>query len=254
MRRVLADNAVVFYASDTITAIGVRHGFSTRLGGVSGGAVESLNFGLDHDTAENVESNFARLLSAVGVSGPRYAVRQVHGSDIADVACDAAGCDADAIICDRADRAVVIRTADCAAVLLASGDGGTIAAVHAGWRGVVAEVISAAAAAMRKRGAPATHAAVFPCISAANYEVGPEVWSEFAARGLPHERALGTDRGRVDVAGACAAQLRAAGVGEVEVSGICTFGARDEFFSHRRDHGITGRMALVASPAVRRRA
>lgn len=249
----IASDGVVFYRSGLLHALGVRHGFSTRIGGVSTGVYASLNLGNPSDATErdpdaNVAENYRRLSAASGVPNVRDWANQVHGCGVLDAHAGQpfeVGRPADAIVSDDPTRAACVRTADCAAVLIASAGGRVIAAIHAGWRGVVAGVIPAAIEAMRRRGAEPVAGAVFPCISGPNFEVGPEVVEQFRALNLP-ARLVEGGKGRADVEAACVDQLRRAGVRDVEASGLCTYAREDEFFSHRRERGRTGRLALVA--------
>jgi YfiH family protein len=159
---------------------------------------------------------------------------------------------------------LAVRVADCAPVLLASRDGRIVAAVHAGWRGVVAGVVPAAIEAMRGLGAAEIVAAVGPCIGQDAFEVGPEVVAEFrrvfGARadsgtnpgpGRPGSPSVAlvrpgrADRSHVDLAAAILPQLNDAGVAEVDLGGRCTVSEPEWFFSHRRDGVRSGRMAAV---------
>lgn len=210
---------------------GISIAFTTREGGASAGPFSSLNLSERvGDDAAAVESNRAKIAAAVEAprDGLRFA-RQVHGNGVAE--CDPAIADvgdADALV--ARDRGLVagVLTADCVPVLLWGPEG--VAAVHAGWRGVVAGAVDAA---MGRLGA--VHAAwVGPSIHACCYEVGPEVTSAFESQGLPI-----TDPWHVDPARAVIAQLRRAGVERVAASGLCT-SCDPRFFSHRRDK-VTGR-------------
>jgi YfiH family protein len=259
MQRVVHESGVVYYRSERLMALGVRHGFSTRLGGVSQGRFSTLNLGNPlncpaPDPESNLERNYHRLSVAAGLSTQRVAVHQVHGNAVLRLAKGEpapASVQADAIVSDDPFRCVSIRTADCAAVLLASAGGRVIGAVHAGWRGVVAGVVTEAARAMADRGAPAVAAAVFPCISFPQFEVGLDVVDAFRRLGLPAYVIGNTGKGRAGVAEGCVMQLEHSGVPRqhIDVSTACTFSNPSDFFSHRRDGAVTGRMALLALPA-----
>lgn len=247
----------------------VPHGFSTRVGGVSRGVFGSLNFGnpgelppgVERDSKANIDENFRRVLEVVGAPGRRVLqVHQVHGDGVvlirrSDASPD--GVKADAIVTDDPRAMACVRVADCAPVLLASGDGRIVAAAHAGWRGVVAGVVPRAIDVMRKVGAEEIHAAIGPCISMQAFEVGPEVIEAFAQRfstecvrraTAPEAAALG--KGYVDVPRAIVEQLRGAGVSRVDVLARCSVREPEAFFSHRRDRGITGRMIGIVGPRV----
>jgi polyphenol oxidase len=125
-----------------------------------------------------------------------------------------------------------------------------VAAIHAGWRGVIAGVVPAALSAFRSLGAAPAHAAIGPCIGPDAFEVGPEVLAEF-------RRVLGVDapprprhdgKGCVDLKRALQSQLRAGGVDHIDIVPGCTFSSPERFYSHRRDRGITGRMIGIITP------
>ncbi len=263
LTRHTADLGVVFYRSPQLAAAGVGHAFSTRLGGVSRPPFDSLNFGSPAgatDPAEHIAENHARLAAAAGLVGrqPQW-VWQVHGCGVAVVGPGPFenARQADAVVTARVDRSVSVRSADCCPVLLATADGRAVAAAHAGWRGAVAGVAAAAVAELcRAAGASPGDvvAAVGPCISAAAFEVGPEVLAAFAERfGDDTVRRDGpAGKGHADLPEAVRRSLLAAGVraDRIDTTDRCSFGHADEFFSHRRDHGLTGRMAAVIGVAA----
>jgi len=263
LQRQTSSEGVVYYTSPVLSAAGVPHAFSTRLGGVSAAPFDSLNLGNpsgcdEHDPADNVRANEQRLLRAAGGGGREFCrVHQVHGRAVARAQRGKAFDfheKADAIISDDPARALSVRVADCVPVLLATGDGRVVAAVHAGWRGVVAGVVPTAIQAMSDMGHLSLvtgHllAAIGPSISGEAFEVGPEVVEIFSGlfdgtavyRRLPHGKAL------IDLRRLLYLQLLNEGVepGHIDVTDRCTYRDSREFFSHRREHGITGRMAAV---------
>lgn len=246
---------------------GVRHAFSTRLGGVSTGPFASLNLGnpngqAQQDEKSNLAMNYRRLLEAAGLD-PYISlcrVHQVHGGAVvrlsADVEHDPHAM-ADAIVSDDPTRAISVRVADCVPVLLASRDGRVVGAVHAGWRGVVAGVVGAAVKTMTTEfdgcADPAgIVAAIGPCIGVDAFEVGPEVVAEFAqvfsgADLATIVRPGNQDRRQIDLREALMRQLLKAGVqaSSIDSSDRCTYRDADEFFSHRRENGLTGRMVGI---------
>lgn len=254
-------------AAPALAGIGVPHGFSTRAGGVSAGPFASLNFGNPgglepsrRDPPANIAENFRRVLASLGTPGRRIVqVHQVHGATVHAVRRGEpdhpgpADTHADAIVTDDPARLVAVRVADCAPVLLASRDGRVVAAVHAGWRGVVAGVLPATIRVMREAfGAGDLRAAIGPCIGMERFQVGPEVAREFEALFGRDERIVRDDLGApgkhlVSLRAALERQARAAGVGIVEQIGGCT-ASEARFFSHRRDAGVTGRMVAIIGP------
>lgn len=240
------------------------HGFSTRNGGVSTGMFSTLNFGNPGDLLEgrdspaNIRANFQRVLNAVGIAERQIIqVHQVHGNLVHIVKAghsvnpETPDIKADAIVTNDPRFVVAVRVADCAPILLESTDGSIVAAVHAGWRGAVSGVLTAAVEAMRELGATEIHAAIGPCIGAAAFEVGPEVLVAFdmrfgADRGIT--AAHPTGKGAVNLKRALEIELANAGVKHVETLANCTVSEPQVFFSHRRDRGLTGRMIGFIGP------
>jgi len=224
---------------------GVRHGFFTRRGGVSGGIYESLNCGPGSaDDPEAVRENRRRALRALGLPADALAtLHQVHSPEavVADTAWEApARPRADAVVTRRPDLAVGVLTADCAPVLLADVDAGVVAAAHAGWRGALAGVLGACVGRMEGEGADRRRiaAAVGPCIGPDSYAVSPDFIAPFREADPANTRffrALPTGDGHLfDLAGFVAATLSALGVGGVAALGGDTLTDERRFFSHRR--------------------
>ncbi len=227
----------------TAALASVPHGFFGRSGGVSTGAVASLNCGLGSgDDPAAVETNRRRAADAILADAPLASVHQVH-SPVAVVVREAAEHGdrphADALVTDRPGLLLGIVTADCAPVLLADAEAGVVAAVHAGWRGATAGVSDQAIAAMIGLGARVDRiaAAVGPCIARASYEVD----RAFADRLLADEGGNDTflsdgPRGRphFDLEAYVVARLAAAGVRRIEALGLDTYALDNRYFSYRR--------------------
>jgi YfiH family protein len=236
----------------TIGLPGARAVFTTRRGGVSTGPYESLNLGwLTDDQQEAVTENRRRVGDAHGLELAWG--RQVHGTQVERRASgnlelgiglgEAAQADGQAT--STPGVAPMVLTADCLAIVIA--DGGAVAVVHAGWRGLAGGVIAEGIRAVRelsddRDGRDALTAAIGPGAGVCCYEAGGEVHAEFTAYGD------GVRRGRnLDLKAIAAAQLHAAGVQTVHDVGLCTICADPElFFSHRRYKGVTGRQAAIA--------
>jgi YfiH family protein len=217
--------------------------FSSRHGGVSTGPFASLNLGvLTDDDPGAVAVNRARLCERAGVPWARVAFgRQVHGGAVRRVAAagpPSQGADEDGQATARDDVAALVFTADCLPVALVA-DGG-VAMLHGGWRGLDAGIVAEGVAALRGLGVSGEIAAALgPAARGCCYEVGEEVHERFAAYGArAGERNLALDV-------VATAQLRDAGVADVHDTGLCTI-CDDRFFSHRRDHGATGRQGGMA--------
>ncbi len=151
--------------------------------------------------------------------------------------------EADAAVTATPGVPLVVQTADCAPLVLASDD--AVAVVHAGWPGLVAGVIPRAVERLRAVGARDVRAVLGPCIHACCYEFGREDLDRVVAA-LDETIEARTSWGALalDIPKAVARALERAGVGDLEDVDVCTF-TSPEHFSHRRD-GATGRQALVA--------
>ncbi len=179
---------------------------------------------------------------------PVVRLRQVHGNQVISVDGLAPGLhaeiEADALVVHRGAVAAVA-TADCVPILLVDPRGGWAAAVHAGWRGTVADVVSATVAAARAEGIAARdlHAALGPSIGPCCYEVGQEVASAFGDRGLSVIRARGEGRFYVDLRGCNRSLLSSAGLlpARIRAYGPCTRCRSDLYHSYRSDRGGAGR-------------
>jgi YfiH family protein len=136
---------------------------------------------------------------------------------------------------------MLLLTADCMPIAIARGDGGApaLGILHAGWRGLLAGIV---ATGVRALGARRLAAAIGPSIGPCCYEVGDEV-------ATPFREAFGEDvvrDGKLDLWTSAERALRAAGVEHVERFDLCTACSAERFFSHRRDHGKTGRQGVIA--------
>ncbi|HVF52792.1 MAG TPA: polyphenol oxidase family protein [Actinomycetota bacterium] len=211
--------------------------FTSRGGGKSSGSYESLNLGdLVGDDPGLVGANRELVADAIGARpGTVSYLRQVHGCGVVEAESGDAlpAREADAVIVRAQGVWGAVLTADCVPVVVEGVAG--MAAIHAGWRGLVAGVIEAAVAEV---GAPRS-AWIGPSIEACCYEVGPEVIDAFRARALPVH---GDDR--LSPSAAVAVVLRRSGVPDIARAGICT-SCDDGYFSYRRD-GVTGRQGAFA--------
>jgi YfiH family protein len=236
-----------FYLAGEHVAIdlpGARALFTTRRGGCSSGPYASLNLGRwTDDEPEAVERNRASLQEELGV---QFAYgRQVHGARVRTVA-EGSG---EQSVPEKADGQAtaaagvgpMVLTADC--LPIAVGGEGAVAMLHAGWRGLAGGVVAEGVRAVLELGARGPlAAAIGPGAGPCCYEVGEEVHARFAAAHGDSVR-----RGRnLDLNAIARHELERAGVHEIHDSRLCTICSAQLFFSHRRDHGITGRQAGIA--------
>jgi polyphenol oxidase len=254
-----------YLRSELLSSAGFTHAFFTRRGGVSSGAFASLNLSLDvGDRPDDVAENQRRIARVLGVAEDRvYVPRQVHERGLVVVdgrasAAEIASQPADAVISDGPGLACGVRTADCVPLLMACVETRRVAAVHAGWRGVVKGVARAAIEALLARGSRPEHllVAIGPHISAAAFEVGEDVARELRAAS---DMALGVtaiegQRPHAALGQILRNQLVALGVpnGHIDAVPGCTFTDEHEFFSYRRDGKRSGRQlsAIVSQTSA----
>jgi len=168
---------------------GARAAVTARAGGVSEGPYASLNLSLTAgDDPARVRENRRRLAAAVGADPAHFVfARQVHGAGVRIVGpanrgsgaltVDDAIPDTDALVTASPGVVLAILTADCVPIVLHDPVAGVLACVHAGCRGTVARVCTAAVAAMTTLGSRPQDviAGLGPAAAPARYQVGPDV-------------------------------------------------------------------------------
>ena len=228
--------------SPNLTRPGIAHGFFGREGGVSGGLYASLNCGPgSRDDAAAVTENRRRIADALSSGTALISLSQVHSPIVHTLnSAPAQRLEGDAMVTATPGLGLGILTADCAPVLLADGEARVIGAAHAGWKGALGGVLEATLEAMEKLGADRNRiaAAIGPCISQANYEVGWDFRDRFLELGLRQRKFfIPSDKEghyRFDLEDYAASRLTAAGVTSVQKLGVCTYPAENGFFSFRR--------------------
>jgi YfiH family protein len=207
------------YTSDLLARLPfVRHGFASR-------------------RAESWPGDYTR-------------VRQVHSAEVAIADQQTVRPEkADAIVTAVTGRWVGVRTADCVPLLTADRRGRAVAAVHAGWRGTVANIAGQSVRRLAETYGCRPEdlvAAIGPCISRCCFEVGPEVAEQF----LPILE-LDSGRARIDLIEANRRQLIAAGMDRTSIDSadLCTACDSEEFHSYRRDREFSGRMVAAIALA-----
>ena len=225
---------------------GVRHGFFTRVGGVSTGLFEGLNTGMgSSDDPQAVAENRRRVAASFGGGSDDLAnCYQIHSSLTRVATGPWAGerPEGDAVVTATAGVIPAVLTADCAPILLADADAAVVGAVHAGWKGALGGVVHSAVMAMEALGARPGRivAVVGPCIAQASYEVGADFEERFAHHDPGAERFFiaGTtdDKRLFDLPGFVLWRLDQAGVGEAAWTGHDTCVDEAAFYSNRRAH------------------
>jgi YfiH family protein len=215
--------------------------FSTRRGGVSEAPFDTLNLGrLTDDDPDHVDENRRRLCTELGTEPQRLCFgKQVHGADVRRAS--GRGEPGDGLWTDTPGEPLLVFTADCLslAIVRANGSAPAIAALHVGWRGLLAGIVENAASIL---GGGRLAAAIGPGIGPCCCEVGPEVANPFRER-FGEQVVAG---GQLDLWTSAQLALEAAGVADVHRTDLCTACNPALFFSHRRDEGRTGRQGMVA--------
>ena len=225
----------------------VRAVTTTRQGGVSQGCYASMN-PADHvdDDPVAVMANRKYLQQALDLPGQPVWLQQVHGTEVINAATACTSPTADAAYSLEAGVVCAVLTADCLPVLLSDTAGECVAAIHAGWRGLVAGVIEQAARATGRPGNTLL-AWLGPAIGPSAFQVGEEVRDSFMAHDQAAAGAFrqGTDgRWFADLYQLARQRLADCGVTAVYGGEYCSFTDSERFYSYRRD-GVTGRMATL---------
>jgi len=165
-------------------------------------------------------------------------VKQIHSASVveAEGRCGILG-EGDALLENHPGAVIAVKTADCMPILLVDERNHAVAAVHAGWRGTAAHIVSAAVESMHRRFGTRPHdlhAAIGPGIGKCCYEVGPEVAAHFGERGRAHISLSDSNRAQLTQAGVTPQQIYA--------SNLCTMCLAKDFHSYRRDQQAAGRL------------
>jgi hypothetical protein len=239
----------------------LAHAVSTRSG--LPGLVADLDLAwIPGDDPAAARSRIASAAAALGVDPPGVCCAlQVHGSSVAcidelppfdaNAPCRVCG-EYDALVTDRPGITLLVRVADCVPVLLYDPERRVVAAVHAGWKGTLADIAAATVERMSARYGcrpSSLLAGIGPSIGPCCFEVGDDVAGKF--RDAPgRSGSVLADRGgfRIDLPCANRASLLRCGVlpHNIDMSGYCTACRRDIFFSHRGEKGNAGRFGLFA--------
>jgi polyphenol oxidase len=166
--------------------------------------------------------------------------KQIHSDRVLRVESPGPQGEGDALIANLPGVGLAIRTADCLPILIADPRNRAVAAIHAGWRGVVSEIAPKAVEAMRRQFGSKPEdlvVAIGPGIGLCCFEVGPEVALQFGFSG----------RTKVDLVETTCRQLRRNGVkmGQISSAGLCSYCNPELLESYRRDREAAGRMVAM---------
>ena len=253
------ENDLVYMTS---SVIGVPHAFTTRYGGVSDGIFSSLNLGSNRgDDPEHVRENYRRVCALMGVGIDEAAVtKQVHGNVVRvvterdrHVCMSAVPYEADGLVTSVRSLPLMCFTADCVPVLLCDSAHGVIAAVHAGWRSSVSDILGNAVKEMCALDARKENlcAALGPAIGKCCFETDDDVPAAVAVYLGGETEGLFVRRGDgktlVDLRGANKRRLLQLGLREenIDVSDECSFCSHEKYWSHRYTKGQRGSQAAA---------
>lgn len=248
---------VTFFKVPSIEKTGLyRHGFSSRIGGVSTGCHSSLNLSLTRGDKELVKENYARFAKAVGIDKSiMTACRYEHGSSVVTAGAAEAGagitrendlpfCDG-VIVKDRSAAALTLH-ADCTPLFFADKKGRAAGAAHAGWKGTYQAIAAKMADALEVPPQDIL-VGIGPSIRKCCFEVKDDVSSLFVEKYGESVLEIRNEKQYIDLIKVTLMQLDAKGIPpeNVTLSEMCTFCESGLFYSHRRDKGKTGAMASV---------
>ncbi len=260
-------NGLIFDTADGLSAVGgIRHAFTTRLGGVSPAPCDSLNFFENHgDSVENVRENYRLLGEATGLDMSRAAgCRQIHSDRVRFLRAEDAGrllyaerpYDADAMLTDVPGLPLVVYSADCCTILLYDPTCRCVGAIHAGWKGTALGIaLKTLVAMMSAYGAdPMTiRAAIGPSIGACCFETDADVPDAIRAElSESADRFIVRGEGgkyHVDLKQINRLWLLRGGLDprNVEVHPDCTMCRPERYWSHRRMGARRGgQIAVIA--------
>ena len=244
----------------TAEGIAAPHCFTTRFGGVSTGALSSMNLAIKLDeTDENVARNFEILGKTLDFGIQDLVLtRQTHSDMVRVVGrADCKGCfhrdypECDALVTNDPGVALTIFTADCTPLLFHDPVTGAVGAAHAGWRGTVSAIGAKTVDAMcREFGCKAENirAAIGPNIGFCHFETDadvPEALLEaFGEELRPFIRESGS-KYYVNLKEINALILHRAGIRHIEISEDCTMCQPHRFWSHRFTGGNRGSQGAV---------
>lgn len=203
------------------------------------------------DNSRQVELNRQLLIKQLKLQSQPLWLNQVHGTKIVDSADSGSVPEADGCFSDSTNHSCVILTADCLPVLLCNQQGTKVAALHAGWRGLCGGIIRNTLKQFDKNDSILAY--LGPAISAAHFEVGPEVLDQFLANAIDsHHRskieqafvASSGDRYFADLYALARAELQQNHVNKIFGGKFCSYAQPEQFYSYRRDK-ICGRNASL---------
>ncbi len=227
----------------------ICHGFIGRAGGVSTGTFASMNLSYwVGDDERAVDTNWERLRSEVPDLKHVSRLNQVHGNVVHAVTRDTAALrpSGDGIVTAEPGVMLGIFSADCVPILMVDSKRKIAGALHAGWRGVIADIANAGVHAMTQLGAHASdiRAAMGPSIGQCCFEVDAELGDRFGNEidgARKHTRVGRPGKAFIDLRAVVRDQLERAGLAPANIASVgpCTRCSSNRFFSRRAAAGKT---------------
>ena len=216
-----------------------------RTGGVSQGEFTSLNPATHvGDNPDKVSQNRQIIKTMLGLPSEPVWLNQTHSNRAVKAEIGEILAQADASYTDQPGVVCAVMTADCLPVLVCSEDGNEIAAIHAGWRGLLDGIIDNTVAALRHKDLLVW---LGPAIGPERFEVGEEVRTAYVEKSTKNTSAFKqVNHGKwlADIYQLARINLAALGIDKVYGGGFCTVSDSGGFYSYRRDK-VTGRMATL---------
>ncbi len=225
------------------------HAYTTlRSGGVSKKPFDQFNLAQHVGDDEGmVAANREILKNALQLPNEPIWIKQTH-STIAILATEKnTECEADASFTHEKNQICVVLTADCLPILVCNKQGTSVAAIHAGWRGLLNGVIESTLEAM-KCDPEDLLIWLGPAISQAHFEVGDEVRAAFLEKDSEAHSAFipsPNQRFMADLYLLATQRLHKRGIQRIFGGNYCTYSDANQFYSYRRDGSKTGRMASL---------
>jgi hypothetical protein len=247
---------ITFITSELLEFYKVKHGFFMRHGGCSPYPWKSLNMATSvGDSRQNVIENRKRIADSLQINQSSfYDLWQVHSNDVVIAENprpkDESHIQADAIVSNRSEVALLMLFADCVPMLFYDPEQKVIASAHAGWKGTISGIAAKTIKLMidKYECDPKNIIAVIgPSICQDHYQIGDDVTSKVKTVFKFERNVLAIHSGNkyFDLPKANKNILENCGLKRIEMMNICTFCNKEDWFSHRGESGKTGRFASV---------
>lgn len=229
----------------------IRATTTLRTGGHSKGPFSSFNLGYHvNDDPQSVRYNHEKLIRELDLLTPPYWLNQIHGTHAVQIEPTLptnTTLTADASFTQHPNLVCAIMTADCVPILLCNKKGTLVAAIHAGWKGLLGDIIAKTINSL-----PCSPndlmAWIGPAIGPDHFEINETIYNSFIQKNSVLKEAFfqpTPQQWYADLFTLTRLILNQNQIKEIFGGHWCTYREHDLFFSHRRDGGITGRMATL---------